>query len=432
MRLRLHPRTIEVALNEARFAIHSLTLRFLDPRVEDAYQAAWSRAALRSLRIGLLLGIVAVLLGVGLDRSLSSPALAAVRIGYSLFGAIPLLLLSLGATWLPTFATRLQSLLTATVLLMWTGVTGPLIRQAPPSPPILLFGGVILLLVFVFVLLRLGFVRNLVIASVIFAGTVYLARYHSLDGNDATGMLYFEALIAVSGVVGSSLAETRDRRLYGDEQLLAAERDRSERLLLNILPPSVAARLKSNEEVIADDLADVGILFADLVGFTRVSSQLGPEATVRRLNELFTAFDALAATYGVEKIKTIGDAYMVVSGAPESSEGHLEQLADMALAMQNAAEAAWSGAEPVALRLGLHVGPVVAGVIGRRKFTYDLWGDTVNMASRLESHGQAGAVHVSEAVAARLRSTHHLEARDVIELKGIGECRTWWLRGRLR
>ncbi|MBM4377681.1 MAG: hypothetical protein FJ086_00005 [Deltaproteobacteria bacterium] len=299
------------------------------------------------MRIALLLGATVVRLGVCSDRVLSPREVADGRMWYPLLGAAPLLMPTLGATWLPFFAERLQSLLAGTVLLMWVGVTGPLLRQAPPSPPILLFGGVILLLVSVFALLRLSFMRSLVLAVAIFAGTAYLARHHQLDGNDGVGMLYFEGLIALVGVVGIFLAETCERRLYVEEQLLAAERDRSERPMLNILPASIAARLKAREDIIADGLPDVGVLFADLVGFTRLAVELGPEETVRRLNGLFTTFDALATTHGVEKIKTVGDAYMVASGAPEASDGHLERLADMAIAMRDAVAAAWSGQEPV-------------------------------------------------------------------------------------
>jgi adenylate cyclase len=208
-------------------------------------------------------------------------------------------------------------------------------------------------------------------------------------------------------------------------ELVAAERERSERLLLNILPEPIAERLKSGESLIADGSPEVGVLFADIAGFTPLSASMEPEELIQLLNRVFTAFDGLAAEYGLEKIKTIGDAYMVASGLLGGGPDHPRQLAEMALAMQRTARSTGE----VELRIGIDVGPVVAGVIGVRKFSYDLWCDTVNTASRMESHGIPGAVHVTDRARNRFAEWYDLEERGTIEVKGKGPMRTYLLIG---
>ncbi len=213
---------------------------------------------------------------------------------------------------------------------------------------------------------------------------------------------------------------------------LEEERDRSERLLLNVLPFPIAERLKGKEHPIADHFQEASVLFADVVGYTALSSRLAPTQVVERLGQIFTAFDNIAQRYGVEKIKTIGDAYMAACGLPRFVPDHRARLANMALDMLVAIEELNRGfAEPMQLRIGLNAGSVVAGVIGERKFIYDLWGDAVNVASRMESHGVPGAIQVSEEIYNHLQTTHLLQPRGVIEVKGKGPMRTWLLLGRI-
>jgi class 3 adenylate cyclase len=215
------------------------------------------------------------------------------------------------------------------------------------------------------------------------------------------------------------------------EAALDRAHQRSEELLLNILPPSIARRLKQGGGTIADGFPGVTVLFADIVGFTRLSARLPPERIVHLLNDLFCQFDDLAGELGLEKIKTIGDCYMVAGGLPEPRADHAEAVADMALAMLGIVSVlATRTGEPLTVRIGIHSGPVVAGVIGKRKFIYDLWGDTVNIASRMESHGVAGAIQLSEASHALLIANYHLRYRGGVEIKGKGEMRTWLLEGR--
>ena len=218
-------------------------------------------------------------------------------------------------------------------------------------------------------------------------------------------------------------------------QYAVRERDaafaRSEGLLLNVLPRSIAERLKRDPGVIADAHEDVTVLFADVVDFTPFTERTEPARVVGVLDQVFSAFDELAASHHLEKIKTIGDAYMVAAGLPEARPDHAQAMADMALEMQATVT---SVCEPLgvdlAIRIGMESGPVIAGVIGRDKFIYDLWGDTVNTASRLESHGLPGRIQVGEAAYRLLCDLYEFEDRGEIELKGKGRRRTFLLVGR--
>ena len=202
----------------------------------------------------------------------------------------------------------------------------------------------------------------------------------------------------------------------------------NERLLLSILPASIATRLKSGEAGLADHFPDVSVLFADIVNFTVLSGGMPPKPLVSLLNDLFTQFDELASGHRVEKIKTIGDCYMAVSGVPDKRPDHASALADMALDMVEALkEFNRSRGTSLQIRIGLNTGPVVAGVIGRSKFIYDLWGDTVNMASRMESTGLPERVQVTEQMQRALASDFELEKRGEIEEKGKGLLPVWLL-----
>ncbi len=215
------------------------------------------------------------------------------------------------------------------------------------------------------------------------------------------------------------------------EALIRIEQEKSDHLLLNILPESIANRLKQKEGCIADGFAEVTILFADIVGFTQLSSQISPTALVNLLNDIFSAFDRLTEIYGLEKIKTIGDAYMVASGLPMSRSDHADAIANMALGMQK--EVNYFNQRHNAnlnIRIGINSGEVVAGVIGTKKFIYDLWGDAVNTASRMESHGEAGRIQVSAATYKYLQDKYVLEERGIIQVKGKGEMVTYFLMGR--
>jgi class 3 adenylate cyclase len=211
-------------------------------------------------------------------------------------------------------------------------------------------------------------------------------------------------------------------------ELIEQKNRENETLLLNILPSPIAERLKGGEASIADSFSEVSVLFADLVGFTVLSGTRSPAEIVDLLNGLFTRFDRAARRQGIEKIKTIGDAYMAVAGIPTPYPDHAERVVNMGLDLL-AETAAFAAERNVAasIRIGVNSGPVVAGVIGTMKFIYDLWGDTVNVASRMESHGVPGAIQVTQSVYQRLKDRYDFEARGEIEVKGKGHLQTWLL-----
>ena len=221
--------------------------------------------------------------------------------------------------------------------------------------------------------------------------------------------------------------------IYGTDITAAREVEaahaENERLLLNILPGPIAQRLRSGEKIIADRHEDLSLLFADNVGYTRMSGNLPPERVIDLLDGLFRQLDELVEDYGLEKIKTIGDAYMAVGGLPPNSDDHLARAASMALDLNRILRTR-RGEHRIRMRVGLHAGPAVAGVIGSKKFIYDVWGDTVNTASRLEAFGEPECIQVTDAVQSRLADRFEFEPRGMVELKGMGPTHTWYLRGR--
>ena len=227
------------------------------------------------------------------------------------------------------------------------------------------------------------------------------------------------------------LERLRLLQLQAEKELVEREREKSERLLLNILPSAIAGRLKGGEKSIANGHEIVSVMFADLCGFTALSRKTTPADLVSMLNGIFTAFDHIVEKRGVEKIKTIGDCYMLVGGIPLHRDDHAAAVAECALEMIDALAALnrETGTE-LQMRVGIHTGPVVAGVIGKIKFTYDLWGDTVNVASRMESSGQPGRIHLSEQTAEQLQGRFLLEDRGFVECKGLGAVKTFFLNGR--
>lgn len=222
----------------------------------------------------------------------------------------------------------------------------------------------------------------------------------------------------------------RDREQHY-QKMLEQERDKSDKLLRSILPGPIADRLKDADTKIADEFADVTVLFADIVGYTRYAQSVSPSELVDNLNEIFSYFDALTDQYGLEKIKTIGDAYMVVGGLPLPRPDHAEAIADMALAMQERiGHFSGHGNDPFQMRIGINTGPVIAGIIGKKKFLYDLWGVTVNLASRMESSGVDGRIQITPATRERLRGEFELEERGILVVKGVGEIKAWFLNAR--
>ena len=269
---------------------------------------------------------------------------------------------------------------------------------------------------------------------VAFVGLVVISRIlqpHVRASNhlsDGVVFLFFVLNIVAVSFVAFVLLQyfvgQRDRAMT----LLGGEQEKSERLLLNVLPASVAAILKEEQRTIADHYDATSVLFADIVGFTPLSAELQPTQMVEALNEIFTYFDDLCAEYGVEKIRTIGDSYMVASGVPRPRDDHAHAIAHLALGMRAfVPSGATAGPERIQFRFGINSGPLVAGVIGNTKFQYDIWGDTVNTASRMESHGVSGKIQITEATYDLIKDDFVCTSRGPVTVKGKGAMVTWFL-----
>ena len=257
-----------------------------------------------------------------------------------------------------------------------------------------------------------------------------LQSYVRLTNHLSPGMVITFFVLNISAV--SSIAFVLLYYFVGQKELayrlLRVEQDRSESLLLNVLPREIAARLKSGERIIADHHPSVSILFADLVGFTPLTNVLSPNEMVELLNEIYSQFDSLIEKYGVEKIRTIGDNYMIAAGLPLPREDHAQALAHLALEMNAyVATLPTVGGQHLAYRIGINSGPVIAGVIGHKKFAYDVWGDAVNTASRMESQGKPGKIQITQATYELLKNDFICEAKGPMMIKGKGRMETWFL-----
>ncbi len=244
-------------------------------------------------------------------------------------------------------------------------------------------------------------------------------------GAEALALLVNPFCVVVLCIELDKFTYARNMELYAQTQLAESERARADRVLYNVFPAHIAEELKRSDKVSAVKFDNMGVLFADLAGFTSFSRALPPNALVLVLNEIFSSFDDLVERHQLEKIKTIGDAYMVVSYDQLLGLGQL--ALDMGEAVQNYNRTTGT---KLGMRIGIHVGPAVAGVIGVKRFLYDVWGDTVNVASRMEASGEPGAIHVTEAVYLQTRNSFEFSAREPIELKDRGRMSTYWLLGR--
>ncbi len=222
------------------------------------------------------------------------------------------------------------------------------------------------------------------------------------------------------------------RVVYISEDQLKKEQEKSERLLLNILPEEIARILKDEDKIIADHLNGASILFADVVNFTPMSANMSPIELVEILNGVFTHFDVLVEKYGLEKIKTIGDCYMVAAGVPRPRDDHAQAITSLALDMRDSVAKKEFNGKKLTFRIGINSGPVVAGIIGRKKFIYDLWGDAVNTASRMESHGEEGIIQISEATYKLIKDSFTCEPKGSIDVKGKGKLKVWHVKEKKR
>ena len=276
------------------------------------------------------------------------------------------------------------------------------------------------------------FVMAIISAAIIVALYIYLSAHPPTPPIPERIVVYLGIMnIFIMVSIVSLLAYYYATAARSAETALAAAHERSESLLHNILPEKIADRLKTDKKTIADRFDEATVLFADIVDFTPLSGKTPPENVVKTLNRIFSAIDDLAAEHGLEKIKTIGDAYMVAAGIPEPRADHPEAVADFALDLAMVVEQySIKNNQSTQMRIGINSGPVIAGVIGKWKFSYDVWGDCVNTAARMESHGMPGEIQLTQSTRDLLGDNYIIEERGVIEVKGKGPMKTYFLKGK--
>jgi class 3 adenylate cyclase len=412
-------------------ALRPISLRFRDQALERRYQVASGAESLTGFRIttasaAVLWLLAAVVVPNGTAIPVDRAVVVCFAVGFLNWAAF------LVADEDDTLDRQhaVLSLLTSVngLVILWLASTGGVLPGYGISAIMLLFAfGFVSRTAFAFAALRTA----VVVVGFVVAAVLYPGR----------GSLEVDALIFGAAVVGTLVAlrlleQSRRRVFYQDivitqqADALRLEKDRADGLLLNVLPASISARLLDGERAIADAYPAVTVLFADIVAFTPLAARLPAEEVVELLGRLFARFDELVADRGLEKIKTIGDAYMAAGGIPEPIGDHAARVVDLGLAMIDAARHEGDRIAGLQLRVGVHSGPVIGGVIGNRKFTFDIWGETVNIASRLESQGVPGRVQVS---AATWRSVEHMfDAKHIgpIEIRGYGPMDTYTILGR--
>lgn len=373
------------------------------------------RAIARAYSVGLWVSTGQILLSAGVWAFFGEVKVAWIAVG---------LALAFVAAFI-TFAVT-GSVYAAVVIAFVGGTAGNIYAHVALggyaySGAIMLFGVTYVALIALLVGRRLALISGLVytIAGVVL-GFMEESLKASRDAPDPTMRAVFFVVVLVGSIniIAPLVVFFMSRLSY--------ERERAEKLLLNVLPAEVASELKVRGQTTARRYESVSVLFADIVGFTPLAASMEPEDMVNQLNDVFTYFDALAEKHGVEKMRTIGDAYMVAAGVPIPSEDHARALAAMSLEML-----AYPKPSALSFRIGINSGPVIAGVIGTRKFQYDIWGDTVNIASRMESHGEPGRIQISDATYQLIRDSFAVTPRGQVEIKGKGSLTTWWLEADL-
>jgi class 3 adenylate cyclase len=401
-----------------------LRLRFSDPELESAFRADYFRHNLANYRVALLSGIL-LLVGFGVTLNDHILALADRRLDVLMRYAVftPILLVGLGLSFTRFFERIWEWVsvaLATAIVLLWVWY----VSQVLTLPAEYGYVGLILVTAFTYTLLRLRFVLVMLVTVIGIAAYVpYAVSAGYIVGVKTVLATLFLTSFGALGGIAAYRIERFTRLLFIQERQLDQERQRSDGLLLNILPKAIVDRLKAPHDGgrIAEGLDEVSVVFADAVGSTEQAARCTPEEFADTLDQLFRRFDEIADRHRLEKIKTVGDAYMAVAGAPVQMKDHAAAAAEMALDMiAEAAEIEWPSGDPVVVRVGVATGPAVAGVIGQRKFAYDLWGDTVNLASRLQESSEPGRILVSEATGERLAERYEVGPPVVLELKGKG------------
>lgn len=412
------------------FRMNPLTLAFSEDE-EQIFRDEYSQEFIKQMRSGLWVGfIIYILFGVLDGLLFPDVAQKLWLIRYVLAG--PLCVAGLLATYSSFFKPFLQEIVSFVIIIAAIGIIA-MSAVAPAPDNALYYAGLILAIMIAFTFVRLRFIYatfvSLIIITTYEIVAVWIAKtpFIILLSNN-----FFFISANVIGMFACYLIELYIRKEFIQRKLLEKEEAKTKELLLNILPEPIAERLKNGETIIVDKFQNATVLFSDIVGFSELSARTIPESLVVFLNEIFTVIDNVAEKHGLEKIKTVGDAYIVAGGLPIYREDHAEAIADMALEVQEQiskmelAKDGW-----LRLRIGIHTGAVVAGVIGKKKFSYDLWGNTVNIANQMERNSFGGCILVSQETYFRLKDKYLMIERGEIEIKGKGIIKTYLLVGKI-
>lgn len=418
---------------EADRSFNRLTLAFADPALEAAYIQENNRRAVRPLRVVIAVTILIIVLQGALELYgviVEGWAYYDVFLAGAVYRGVGVAVL-LAALWVTTIpaAIRRGQLVVALFVtgLLAVFLAGSDVHALWIERTATMFNFFVTVQLVALGLLFRYAVPLAVAASLAFAPVVA----YWMEAPFAPLFILFATVVMMSWIAYA--IERSRREAWAAAQALDAEKALTEALLLNVLPPSIAARMQAGETLIADSHEEATVVFADIANFTPLSASMPPEKLVAILDEIFAAFDRIADACDLEKIKTIGDAYMMAAGLPTGRAQNPVNALDAALRMREAlAEIAAARGLAISMRAGVHIGPVVAGVIGRRKFVYDLWGDSVNVASRMESTAPVGEIQVTRAVRERMGRRFEMTPRGEIEVKGKGRMPTWLLQGRAK
>ena len=409
-------------------SMHPVTLRFADPVLERHYHDSRLRYRFVAGRMSSLAGGLAwlafIVLGILVDRE-PPPVIRFTTIAACIwmFGMFGLHFLLKPGRWVE-IAGVVVLLINFCLLLFLIAVTNP--ADAPQFSPVSVFT---MAAVMSFALVGVTFWEGARVAVVAIA--FYYVAVTVLQPQPLIAILYQSAWMLTTTVfaaLGFYFLDRTQRVAWLRQLDLIAAQQQIRSLLHNMLPPVIAERKLAGESPIADTYAQASLLFADVVGFTPLSSRFSSKEVVTMLNDLYERFDAIVARYGLEKIKTIGDCYMVAGGLPHPDPDHLKRLTSAAMEMQaEAGKVHTPDGQPLALRIGMHAGPVTAGVIGQAKFAFDVWGDTVNTASRMETAGAANRITVSDEVRHALGDAYAFSGPELVDVKGKGPTRVWTL-----
>ena len=410
-------------------------LRFPDEVIETQFRREYLANTISTTRLALVLGLILYSLFGILDIyaiPFSKDIVWIIRYGI----IAPVVIAALVASYNTSLQKYMQAFMCIVVAISGLGIVAMIsITTEAEFGNRFYFTGLILISMWGYTLSRLRFGYAVLANLIIMVGYEFASIAVKQLLESETGIViftmhnFFFLGANVIGMFGSYYLERYTRRDFLQKYTIRAQRDRADKLLYNVLPRQIAERLKESDETIAEEFSSATVLFADIVNFTPISARFGPLEVVEMLNELFSHFDDLVDKYGVEKIQVAGDGYMVAAGVPTPRPDHATVLAQLALDMLDYVkrEEFLGGRHPIEIRIGLNSGPLIAGVIGRKKYFYALWGDMVNTASRMESHGESGKIQITRETYELVRDEYECEYIGEISVKGKGQMEAWHL-----